>query len=67
LRPAGAFGFASYPDALAIFHAGCHAAWAKSSQCNRLARFSHSNMQRERDDATLPKIWTPRDDRGSHP
>jgi mannose-6-phosphate isomerase-like protein (cupin superfamily) len=26
-----------------------------------LARFSHSTMKRERDDATLPKFWTPRD------
>jgi hypothetical protein len=36
--------------------------WTKSSQQSRLARFSHSTMQRERDDATLPKIWTPRND-----
>jgi hypothetical protein len=36
--------------------------WAKSSQRNRLARISHNTMQRERDDATLPGIWTPRDD-----
>jgi mannose-6-phosphate isomerase-like protein (cupin superfamily) len=32
----------------------------------RLARFSHGSMQRERDDATLPKLWTLRDERGSH-
>jgi hypothetical protein len=37
------------------------ACWAKSSQQSRLAQFSHSKMQRERDDATLPKIWTPRE------
>jgi len=36
--------------------------WAKSSQRNRLARFSYNTMQREPDDATLPRIWTPRDD-----
>jgi hypothetical protein len=28
----------------------------------RLARFSHGQSKRERDDATLPKIWTPRDE-----
>ena len=26
-----------------------------------LARFSHGTIERERDDATLPKMWTPRD------
>jgi hypothetical protein len=40
-----------------LWRAAGLARWAKSSQQSRLARFSHSNMQRERDDATLPKIW----------
>jgi hypothetical protein len=36
--------------------------WTDCRIVARLARFSHGTIKRERDDATLPKIWTPRDE-----